>query len=142
MNYVKVVVASVFVFIVLGAVGLYISTKDESFDVEIEPVTASYDSPFSLSVGDEVYFADGFRVQLTSIDDSRCKPDVQCIWAGELSATLTINGGPLGEQTYPHLRIGEVTGTSASSLSLAANFHLVSITPTSATLRVRPFGKY
>ena len=51
-------------------------------------------------VGETRTFDDGLAVTLERIDDSRCKPDVQCIWAGELAPVLTLRGGSVsGTQT-------------------------------------------
>ena len=51
-------------------------------------------------VGETRTFADGLAVTLERIDDSRCKPDVQCVWAGELAPVLVLRGGALtGTQT-------------------------------------------
>ena len=36
----------------------------------------------------------GRQVTLLRVQDSRCPPDVQCIWAGELSATLLVVAAP------------------------------------------------
>jgi len=49
-----------------------------------------------LRVGKPVVFADGLRVELKSIADSRCPANVQCIWQGELSVNLIARGGDLG----------------------------------------------
>ena len=47
-------------------------------------------------VGKPVVFADGLRVELKGIADSRCPAKVQCIWQGELTANLIARGGDLG----------------------------------------------
>jgi hypothetical protein len=50
--------------------------------------------------GETRTYDDGLAVTLDRVDDSRCKPDVQCIWAGELAPVLTLRGGSLaGAQT-------------------------------------------
>ena len=46
-----------------------------------------------LSPGKTVKLS-GRQVTLLRVQDSRCPPDVQCIWAGELSATLLIVAAP------------------------------------------------
>jgi hypothetical protein len=44
-------------------------------------------------------FSDGLQVTLTAINDSRCPEDVECVWEGELAATLQLTGGALGSDT-------------------------------------------
>lgn len=44
----------------------------------------AHDGQFSLRVGETQRFDNGGSVTLEKINDSRCKPDVVCIWAGEL----------------------------------------------------------
>ena len=50
----------------------------------------------SLNIGQEAIFTDGLSVKLLTINDSRCKPGVVCVWEGELSADIVVvdnNGG-------------------------------------------------
>lgn len=49
----------------------------------------------------------GLRVTLIDIGDSRCKPGVQCIWAGELSPKLRLDlpNGSSQELTLGTMRI-------------------------------------
>lgn len=73
-------------------------------------------TPVEFSVGESVRFGK-LELTLFSIDDSRCKPDVQCIWAGELSANFTVMLGEqslsrmvrLGTQTQEFDMVGEYT---------------------------------
>jgi hypothetical protein len=69
------------------------------------PPTAEFDKTVSLSIGEKVTFADGLNVQLKEINDSRCKPGVQCIWQGELSALLSVG---IGSVFPSEVRIGTV----------------------------------
>lgn len=46
------------------------------------PRQAEFDAEVRLSVGDRIIFSDSLVVSLREINDSRCQPDVQCIWAG------------------------------------------------------------
>jgi hypothetical protein len=75
---------------------------------------ASFNKPVTLKEGERAQFSDGMIVQVKSIDDSRCKPNVQCIWAGELSAELSATGGSFGRasQTF---RIGTTNTPSYST---------------------------
>ena len=58
-------------------------------------------------------FTDGLTITLEAISDSRCKPDVQCIWAGELATTLQITGGLLGTTTAT-ITLGTVRSQSVN----------------------------
>ncbi len=74
--------------------------------------TAEFNKTISLKLQDKVTFSNGLSVMLTEINDSRCKPGVQCIWAGELSATFALSDGSdiqkeiiLGTTTAPHVTV-------------------------------------
>lgn len=69
---------------------------------------------FTLFVGQSRGIDGGMRVTLLAINDSRCKPDVQCIWAGELSAMLRVEGP---EDTAPvrEMTLGTVRGRAAEA---------------------------
>lgn len=78
------------------------------------PAAAAFGSTI-LRVGHSVTFGDGLRIELKDINDSRCKPDVQCVWAGELTANLSAQGGDfdadvqsisLGATTAKHRAVG------------------------------------
>src|SRR3989339_201427 len=71
-------------------------TLEDPKDVPI-PVTTQkeFNTSITYKIGDSVVFSDGLKVTLKEINDSRCKPDVQCIWAGELSALFSVSGGSL-----------------------------------------------
>src|SRR6187431_1498448 len=58
-----------------------------------EPQTGAFGTETTLVVGASVRYPDGLTAKLEKIDDSRCKPDVQCIWQGEIAATLRLEGG-------------------------------------------------
>jgi hypothetical protein len=51
----------------------------------------------AYAVGETRVFEDGLAVTLVRIDDSRCQPNVQCIWAGELAPAWQLRGGELGD---------------------------------------------
>ena len=47
------------------------------------------DSRVTLSLGQSVQLSDGSRLSYTSlIDDSRCAPNVQCVWAGDAEIAM------------------------------------------------------
>lgn len=50
----------------------------------------AFDTPATFAIGESITFQDGIVLKLTAINDSRCKPDVQCIWAGELSPVFVL----------------------------------------------------
>lgn len=73
--------------------------------------TTEFNKTFSLNLHEKATLPDGF-VTLTEINDSRCKPGVQCIWAGELSATFALSRGSdpqqaiiLGTTTAPRTTV-------------------------------------
>jgi len=52
-----------------------------------------------ITVGEKLKFNDGLIVALVEINDSRCKPGVVCVWAGELSVKLSVQGGNTGVES-------------------------------------------
>jgi hypothetical protein len=77
--------------------------------------SADFGNPETYAVHETRAYADGLTVTLDRIDDSRCKPDVQCIWAGELAPMLTLRGGglsgtrtvSLGTTRTPRAQVGD-----------------------------------
>jgi len=46
-------------------------------------------SEFTLGIGENARLADGSRVTYLRLDnDSRCRPDVRCVWAGDAQIAL------------------------------------------------------
>ena len=72
-----------------------IEQPDENIET-LKPLVAAFGKSFSVSIGQAVNFSDGLKITLKEINDSRCKPGVQCIWAGELSPVLLATGGNFG----------------------------------------------
>ncbi len=91
----------------------------------------SFDSPVTLHPHEKIIFSDGLEVTLQEINDSRCKPDVQCIWAGELSAFLSITNGTLGTDER-EMYLGTINNTSRTLYGYV--FTLVNATTTDATI--------
>lgn len=56
----------------------------------VEEVNSPFN--FSLHMGDSKKIGN-LRIQLTDITDSRCPVDVQCVWAGEVRATINVSLG-------------------------------------------------
>lgn len=59
------------------------------------PAVQSFGEEFELAKGQTATFSDGLRVQLKSIQDSRCPADVTCIWQGEVAGTFVVSGANL-----------------------------------------------
>lgn len=66
----------------------------------------------TLKLNDKITFSDGLVVIVTEINDSRCPKDVQCIWAGEISAVLELSGGNISQPG--EIRLGTVMNKSAN----------------------------
>lgn len=109
----------------------------EPTNVPAEPdggiATVALGSTATLVVGSAVTFDGGLVVTLDAIDDSRCPKDVQCIWAGELSPSLHIRGGAVGENEMT-LRMGTMTAPIKGAGGYA--FAIVSADEKTVTLRV------
>jgi hypothetical protein len=94
----------------------------------VEP-TLEPTAPFIVFLGGSITFPDKSRVELMQIDDSRCKPEVVCIWAGELSAEIRYTdktGGKaihLGKESIPceaGIKLLEITETTATFQKVAS----------------------
>ncbi len=62
----------------------------------ISPTGSPLGHTENYTVGSKKFYSEGLAVTLVSITSSLCPPDVACIWAGELTATLSIQGGRSG----------------------------------------------
>ncbi|MEK6958216.1 MAG: hypothetical protein AABW99_04545, partial [archaeon] len=59
--------------------------------------------------------AEYLDIKVVSFDDSRCKPGVQCVWAGELGVTLNVNLLTISSsQTGTEIHLGETTAPEKS----------------------------
>ena len=94
-------------------------------------VAFQYGTNIVLKVGETASFADGLRVELSTINDSRCSPDVVCIWAGELGATLRMQ---VGDGASEELILGTTTMPTNSALGYTVT--LIDVTETAATILV------
>lgn len=94
-------------------------------------VAFQYGQDITLKVDETASFADGLRVQLKTINDSRCKQGVVCIWAGELGATLQMQ---VGDGDSKELILGMTTKPTNSALGYTVT--LVNATETTATISV------
>jgi hypothetical protein len=79
-----------------------------------KPTTVGkFDTQLLLTTTESLTFSDGLTVTLATINDSRCKPDVQCIWAGELAPEFSVTGGAIGTDIQK-IALGTVRNTSAT----------------------------
>jgi hypothetical protein len=104
------------------------------------PTLPVHDGDFGVAetfaVGESVTYDDGLVVTLVRIDDSRCAPNVQCVWAGELAPVLRLRGGRLDDTREVSL------GTSRTSQAQVGTYALAlgTATTTTATLTVTRSG--
>lgn len=90
--------------------------------------SVTFGTPFKLTVQHSGTFADGLTVTLIEINDSRCKPEVQCVWAGELSPVFMVTGGAYGT-TRTEVRLGTKTAQTIES-----NGYVFILADTSSTM--------
>lgn len=97
------------------------------------PTSAVFDKEVSVSIGKSITFTDGLVMTLTEINDSRCKPDVQCIWQGELAPVFSVSGGAFFK-SLRQIQLGTVNNQSVTQNGYT--FTLKSATEASATIVV------
>ena len=85
----------------------------------------------TMFVKDEVIFPDSLSLTLKEISDSRCKPGLQCFWAGELSFTFSVNTNGLIQEIH----LGTITNEKADLKGYT--FLLESATENSVTIIVK-----
>jgi hypothetical protein len=95
---------------------------------EVSVRKAEFNSEVSLNVGDRIVFSDSLVVSLQEINDSRCKPDVQCIWAGELAPLLIVG------KAKSEVRLGTINNDVVTFGNYT--FTLVKATEKMATIKV------
>jgi hypothetical protein len=59
------------------------------------PAVLILNTPTTFTIGEAKPLPNGTTLTLKQINDSRCKPDVQCIWAGELSTDWIVTQNTL-----------------------------------------------
>ena len=113
--------------------GLPEHDKELRIPIQFNSVSAgvkeSFDEEVVFGIGKTAVFSDGLSVTLTKINDSRCKPDVQCIWAGELAPVLTVSGGRFAK-SLQEIQIGTVNNTTVTQKDY--KFSLINATEKSA----------
>ncbi len=63
-----------------------------------------FDRLVVMEINNKVVYPDNLSIQLKEINDSRCKPDVQCVWQGEISALFEI----ITEGSSKEIRLGTI----------------------------------
>ena len=137
------------VILILGGVGFWVSRPVTAPSSEVVPnmeiipepqvpspspiSTGEFNKTINLKVGEKLIFTDGLTLQVKEINDSRCKPDVQCIWQGELSVKLVFSNGSTASSPT-ELVLGTVNNKSLTSLGY--KFTLESATENSARVTV------
>ncbi|MDB5204518.1 MAG: hypothetical protein JWP09_546 [Candidatus Taylorbacteria bacterium] len=110
--------------------GLPKNDKEYKMAIILAPsAITGFNIPFPLNIGDKVSFSDTLTVTLKSVEDSRCKPNVQCIWAGELSPILLVG------KAQSEVRLGTATKKSVTFGNYT--FTLTDATATTATIIVK-----
>jgi hypothetical protein len=144
----KIILIIVALAVVVGLGFLAIKPNNNSKEGGVEVPTPSPQTPIenpkpaesfsefgkaiTLKLNGKINFSDGLKVILTVIDDSRCKPNVQCIWAGELALVLEVSGGKISDPGEIHLG----TTNNKSVTVQGYTFSLKSAAESSATIVV------
>jgi hypothetical protein len=97
------------------------------------PDAVAFGSAAEFTVGKTVAFQDGLSVRLEEVNDSRCKPNVVCVWAGELSPLFSVTGGSIGKLTK-EVQMG--TATTKQTTVDGYIFTLNDATTTSVVLTI------
>ncbi len=86
----------IIILLALGAGGYAISKKDAAPEPVVETPTEDErvrgPEDKAISVGEPTEIS-GLTVTLNKVTDSRCPTGVQCIWAGEATASVTLAQG-------------------------------------------------
>lgn len=94
--------------------------------------SAIFNKAVTLKINEVIIFPDNLKVELKEINDSRCPKDVQCVWAGELSALFLLSNGKLSAPQ--ELRLG--TTNNKTGIAEGYNLVLQSATENTATIIV------
>ena len=88
-------------------------TAPATLDKALQPtlpafVTASLDEPFQLTIDGSAQVEKDLTVTFVElIEDSRCPPDVVCVWAGQVMVLVDIK---VGERNFGTLKLSTITG--------------------------------
>ncbi len=94
----------------------------------------------SLTVGGNLAFKDGLVVTLKAIADSRCKPNVQCIWAGELAPEFSVTGGSFGTAVFM-VSLGTIRSTTTTVGAYTFSLGTVSLNEATIIVTKAPVAK-
>ncbi len=95
--------------------------EGKTFKQVINPPKADFNTPVSLSPGKRTTFADGLRVALVGLNDSRCPKTAVCVWAGEITAQFNILGGKIAEEKEFRLGTVNVKSTNTGDYTFILN---------------------
>lgn len=91
-------------------------------------VTARLNQPFQLGVQQQIV-VDGLTIQFLGIsEDSRCPTDVQCMWAGQVSARFQVSSNNI-PATEVVLTEGAGTDTQSTTTVDGYQIQLGEVTP-------------
>ncbi len=89
-------------------------------------VQASFNTSVTLEIGQRAVIGSELMVTLKEINDSRCKPEVQCVWAGELAPVLVVDSNQalvqLGTVNNKSAARGDYLFTLSSATEQTATF--------------------
>lgn len=78
-----------------------IETATTTNEIATTSTTTVLRSPFGIAsqilISETISYPDGLMLTLSSLNDSRCKQEVQCIWTGELAPSLMVSGSIFGD---------------------------------------------
>lgn len=95
--------------------------------------SVKFDTSLTFNTKQSLTFADGLKITLVAINDSRCPAGAQCIWAGELAPEFNVTGGSFGMKVET-VSLGTVR--NASTTIGAYTFTLIKATEGTATISV------
>ena len=106
----KIIIAICFIFFAFFAIYIFLfnpfsNIKKTNKEGEIKKV--GLDQTFTISKNQTAILVDkkSIELKLINVSDSRCPKDVACVWAGELSYTILIDGEEYTISTYTSKKI-------------------------------------
>jgi len=112
----------------------YFKVEGEKLVEQID--SAEFGEEVTFIVNQKVRFTDGLILTLKQIDDSRCKSDMVCVWAGELVAIFDIKRGDYGSDIGEVIEISLGITRNSALVEVGYIFELTSATETTATIVV------
>ncbi len=97
--------------------------------------SVEFDKPITARVDDGIVFNDGLLLSVKSINDSRCKSGVVCVWQGELATVLAAVHGKF-DATTQDIHLGTVNNKNL--ITHGYKFSLESATESTITIIVSP----